>query len=52
MGGLAIYAHDGFGPTKADQQPATIFEFELETIYRNEFDDFQPADRVRVCAAN
>ena len=32
VSGLAVDAHDGFGAAEADEQPAAVFEFELEAV--------------------
>ena len=40
VSGLTVDTHDRFRAGKSDQHPATIFEFELEAIHRNEFGHF------------
>ena len=52
VGGLAIDAHDGFGSTEADQQPAAILKLELKTIYSDKFSYFQAADCGGLCIEN
>src|SRR5512141_1836017 len=46
--GFAIDAHDRFGSTETDEQPAAILEFELKTVHGDEFGHFQAAESLGV----